>query len=181
MLAAERTKNMLKELQHARGGSQSSGLSRLEVPKNPDEKTFKQCKEWITIDTPKDIEEKLLSRNQTHFGQAHGSFPRIPPFSEWIDWSASTHQAELILDGNFTPPDLEELAQDLIRHMEKRTQLYSQKEEITAEEWIQKIKILSENTTTSPSGFHLTNSKALVATHDLILTSEAGTLLESKR
>ena len=50
---------------------------------------------------PQEIEEALQKCNEAYFGQAHRSFPTIPPFSEWVDWQASTYQAKLILNGVF--------------------------------------------------------------------------------
>ena len=40
---------------------------------------------WISLEMPQEIEEAVQKRNQTHFGQAHGSFPAIPLFSKWVD------------------------------------------------------------------------------------------------
>jgi hypothetical protein len=37
-------------------------------------------------------------KNRLRFGQAHGTFPIIPPFSESVDWAASTLSAEAILE-----------------------------------------------------------------------------------
>jgi hypothetical protein len=52
---------------------------------------------------------------------------------------------------------------------------------LTIEEWIGKIAAWKESTTTSPSGFHLTHSKALVAKHDLDINTPEGANLERKR
>ena len=156
-------------------------MNKIEVPRNQDDKNYKSCKDWITLDAPKDIEEKLRERNQTHFGQAHGKFPTVPPFSEWIDWGASTHVAELLLEGTFDAGEIDSLTKDLLRHMEKRTSLDDIPDELTTEQWVSKISSWPENTTTSPSGFHLTKSKALVAKHDLDLNTADGKALEIQR
>ena len=74
----------------------------MEVPRDSEERNYKTCKEWITIDTPEGIEEQLRDNKRRHFGQADGTFPTVPPFSEWVDWGASTHSCELILEGHFT-------------------------------------------------------------------------------
>ena len=79
-------------------GTTKGGVTRLEVPRDPTTKDYNNCVDWISIDTPDEIAERLLQRNQTHFGQAHGTFPTVPPFSEWVDWSASSHTADLILE-----------------------------------------------------------------------------------
>ena len=99
-MVAETTKRMFRKLQSCRG-KKSTGLSRLEVPKDPTDSNYKDCTEWVSIDAPEEIEAKLISRNQSHFGQAHGSFPTKPFFSEWVDWGASSHTSELILEGEF--------------------------------------------------------------------------------
>ena len=54
---------------------------------------------WMLL--PQEIEKHLLKRNQTHFGQARGTVPATSPFSEHIDWAASTHEADLILEGEY--------------------------------------------------------------------------------
>ena len=74
---------------------------------------------WITIDTPKEIESKLRKHNQHHFGQAHGMFPTVPPFSEWIDWGISSHISELILEGTFHPLEVDSLTRELLQHMKR--------------------------------------------------------------
>ena len=105
--------------------------------------------------------------NQTHFGQAHGSFPTIPPFTEWIDWQVSTYQAELILHGSFQQDELDELSTLLLHHMKKQTDLNTIWSTITIDEWKNKIKVWKESTTTSPAGFQLTHSCSLIAPHDI--------------
>lgn len=115
----------------------------LEVPLDPNERDYNNCKEWISIDTPKETEEKLRDNKQIHFGQAQGSFPTVPLFSEWVDWGASTHQAEIMLEGTFQDETIEELAQDLIRHMKKRTDLDEIEGKLMREEWVGKNKVVA--------------------------------------
>ena len=165
-IAAERTKAMYKKLRQCRGNLKT-GITRLDVPADPTTTDYTGCTEWLTIDTPAEIEERLLTRNQRHFGQAHNTFPTKPPFSEWCDWGALTHTAELILEGNWQRPELDEMQQSLINHMKARVTLDAVPAPITVEEWTSKIKAWPESTSTSPSGFHLSHSKALVASHDL--------------
>ena len=181
-MAAERTKDMYKKLRMCRG-AERGGITRLDVPMDSSNTDYQNCQEWLTIETPAEIEDRLLQRNQVHFGQAHGTFPTIPPFSEWVDWQASTHTSELILEGNWKNPELDELSQCLVDHMKARTELDEIKGPLTEEDWIGKIKSWPEGTSTSPSGFHLSHSKALVAAHDLDPDedSDAYSELEDKR
>ena len=162
-------------------GIQKTGISRLEVPQDPTNFNYKKCTEWITIDTPQEIESKLHDHNQRHFGQAHGTFPTAPPFSEWIDWGASSHISELILEGTFHPLEVNSLTSKLIWHMKHCASLDQILDTLTTTEWIGKISAWPQTTSTFPSGFHLSHSKALVAKHDLTLGSLAHAALEEQR
>ena len=157
---------MYQKLRYIRG-IKKTGISRLDVPRDPANFDYKQCTEWVTIDTPQEIESKLCERNQHHFGQVHGMFPTVPLFSEWIDWGASSHTSKLILDGTFLPPDVDALTTELLRHMKRRAALDQIQDTLTTTKWIGKISAWPKSTSTSPSGFHLTHSKALVAKYDL--------------
>ena len=179
-IAAEHTKAMYKKLRQRRGNLKT-GITRLDVPADPTTTDYTGCTEWLTIDTPAEIEERLLTRNQRHFGQAHNTFPTKPPFSEWCDWGASTHTAELILEGSWQRPELDKMQQSLINHMKARVTLDAVPAPITVEEWTSKIKAWPESTSTSPSGFHLSHSKALVASHDLDTATDEGQELEEQR
>ena len=148
-------------------GIQKTGISRLDVPQDPANFDYKQCTKWVTIDTPQEIESKLRERIQHHLGQAHGTFPTVPPFSEWIDWGASSHTSELILKGTFSPPDIDAVTSELLRHMKRRAMLDQIQDTLTTTERMGKISAWPESMSTSPSGFHLTHSEALVAKHDL--------------
>ena len=147
-LLAEQTKQMYQKLRYILG-IQKTGFSRLEVPQDPTNFDYKQCTEWITIDTPQDIESKLCKCNQHHFGQAHGTFPTVPPFSEWIDWGASSHTSELILEGTFLPPDIDALTSELLRHMKRRASLGQIQDTLMTGEWIGKILASPELTNLS--------------------------------
>ena len=80
-LAAEQTKQMYQKLRYIRG-IQKTGISYLEVPQDSTNFDYKHCTEWITIDTPQEIESRLREHIQHHFGQAHGTFLTVPPFSK---------------------------------------------------------------------------------------------------
>ena len=114
-----------------------------------------------------EIEHHLCNRNWKHFGQAHGTFPTISPFSEWVDWGAASHTADLILEGKFDNQGTTTLEQALTCHMQKRTDLDVIPNTITTAEWTNKIRSWPETTSTSLSGCHLTHSKTLIAPHSL--------------
>lgn len=109
------------------------------------------------------------------------TFPATPPFSEWVDWSALTHTAELILDGKFSDSELQGLSQDRVNHMERRTNIKESPCEITAQDWEGKIKAWLESTSTSPSDFHLTHSKVLFARSQYAKDTDEHSTFEAKR
>ena len=49
----------------------------------------------------------------------------------------------------------------------KPTDLDTIRSTITIDEWNNKIKVWKESTLTSPSGFHLTHSRALISPHNI--------------
>ena len=111
----------------------------------------------------------------------HGTFPTVPPFSKWIDWGASSHFSELILEGIFHPPEVDSLTSELLQHMKRCASLDQIPDTLKTTEWIGKISAWPESTSTSSAGFHLTHSKALVAKHDLPPCSPEQAALEEQR
>ena len=108
------------------------------------------------------MEHYLLEHNKKHFGQARGTFPTIPPFSDLVDWSATTPAADLILQGDFDDEAITDAGKLLIEQLESTTALNSISAHITEDEWTGKIKTWREATSTSPSGLHLGHHKSLV-------------------
>jgi hypothetical protein len=98
---AEATKEMWRQLRNLQPSS-DPGITTIEVPSNGDLSTShcKNCQSWKLLTYPTEIRHALICRNRLHFGQAHGTFPTIPPFSESVDWAASTLSAEAILEGH---------------------------------------------------------------------------------
>lgn len=105
-ILAEHKKTMFQKLWSIRSVAKST-LTRLDIPRDPSEKDYKNCIHWISLDMPETIEECLIERNQYHFGHAQCMYLTIPPFSEWVDWSASSHTAYLILKGQFNSNEID--------------------------------------------------------------------------
>ena len=97
------------------------GITQLQVPQDNTVSDYNECQAWISVDTHTEIEHHLCNRNQKHLGQAHRTFPTIPPFSEWVDWDGASHTADLILEGKFDNQETTTLKQGLLHHMHKRT------------------------------------------------------------
>jgi hypothetical protein len=179
-IKAEEVKAMYRKIRSVQGTSKQ-GLARLLVPEDIDEDPT-TCTEWVSVDLPHDIKTYTRDRNRKHFGQAAGTLPTMPPFSDHIDWAASTRTAKLILEGDYySPPELDSLMQSIVDHMSATADLVKFPATITVPEWSSKIKVGDEHTTTSPSGLHLGHHKALVQPHDLTLDTDEGKDLETQR
>ena len=160
IIIAEETKQVNKQLSKLKD-SYDSALSQIKVPDN-EFADPKECSSWLTITSPEEMEKYLLERNRKHFGQARGTFPTVPPFSDLVDWAATTPSADLILQGDFDDETINDAGKLLIEQLESTTPLNSISANITEDEWIGKIKAWRESTSTSPSGIHLGHHKSLV-------------------
>jgi hypothetical protein len=186
IMVAEETKEMWRQLRHLDSPS-DSGLTTLEIPSDDDLSTnhCKECISWSVLTEPVEIRHALICRNRLPFGQAHGTFPTIPPFKSAVDWTASTPEADDILLGTlpFAEEALNETSTHFLHQFEVSTALNSVSSAITMQECVGKMKVWRESTTTSPSGMHLDHHKTLLKV--LPAPSESpqpGTLtLESKR
>ena len=163
---AEELSNMFGKMRSLKSSPRSKGLSSLQIPLHPDDDP-KTCTEWITIEAPDQIVEKLRDRNRQHFGQAQGTPFTVPPLSEHLDFTAATSHAEAILDGNYDTSDLADITALVVaglhRNVHKlRKPLLST---ITPAAFKAKIRTWKESTSTSPSGQHLGHFHALIAKH----------------
>ena len=79
-----------------------------------------------------------------------------------MDWAASTYESELILEGDYDTSELEHFGKLLVEHMQATTALDSVPAALTEDEWIGKLKVWKESTSTSPSKLHLGHHKSLV-------------------
>ena len=115
------------------------GITQLHVPQDHNNHNHIDCKEWVSIDTPQEIEHPLHNHRK-HFGQAHGSFPTILRFSKLVDWGAGSHMADLILKGNFDQTETSTLESALLRHMQNQTDLNAIPDTLTTDKWKGKTK-----------------------------------------
>ena len=87
----------------------------------------KLAKDWREVKCPQEIEFLIKLRNQRHFGQAeHDKTPFTQePLRSRLNWSASTGTADLILEGNYSPNDIDDISQLFLTHCKKATALDS--------------------------------------------------------
>jgi hypothetical protein len=79
-----------------------------------------------------------------------------------LNWQADTNAADLILEGAYDTTDLEDATTLLLCHCQRVTLLDTIPNLITLADFVSKLKIWSESTSTSPSGRHLCHYKTLL-------------------
>jgi hypothetical protein len=102
-----------------------------------------------------------MARNQRHFGQAEGTPFTVAPLAELLSWEGDTEAAELILRGEYTNAEFDDITQLLLKHCQSVSDLDAIKPELTLDEFTGKLRIWRESTSTSPSGRHLGHYKAV--------------------
>ena len=123
----ERRTKAYNNLKYQRGKTVvSSSIDQLQVPAswpssedyNPatfqeleDPKQVTSSSGWREVTCPTEIQNLVRIRNRMHFGKAqHQGTPFTTPIlRERFNWAASTTQAELVLAGNYSDPDLNEI------------------------------------------------------------------------
>ena len=177
---AEELKHMFQKLRFIRGKNQKSGMATLEVPTIPgmDPKT---CKDWTLVECPKEIMEYLLARNRKHFGQAKGTPFTLPPLAEKVDFQASTAACEMILNGDFSCEELEDLTQILLHHFSRRQELDNLPSKLTKAELLGALSVWNEGTSTSPSEMNLGHYHAMFRRHDYQANTEKAKAFEAKQ
>jgi hypothetical protein len=100
IMKAEAIKEMQRQLKSLKGNI-DAGITTVKVPTNRDYSTeyCKTCTSWKTLEDPVEVQAALQQRNRIHFGQAKGTFPTTPLFSNHVDWMASTIATDMILEG----------------------------------------------------------------------------------
>ena len=168
MLTCEKKCEVFRKLKAMRKGAESAGLTRIEVPLDPNADP-KQCNEWRMVDIPTEVLHHLQVRNRRHFGQAHGSPFTVGPLADDLGYCGDTHKGDDILDGRYQPssPILQPAVRMLIKHLARSvdhdpTEVRAQ---VTIDEFKGKLRVWRETTSTSPSKQHLGHYKALVAKH----------------
>ena len=171
---------------HRNGGGRGSGINRLQVPQSwPKMEEYnednqynfedpKKTQHWREINCPKEIEFSLRLRNQRHFGQAEseGTPFTTPRMKHRFNWSASTSEAELVLEGKYTDEQLTDTQRLMLDNMTRVTEAEDNSQYITDKEFVGKFKVWRESTSTSPSGRHLGHYKALVSVIDKSIKEE---------
>jgi hypothetical protein len=197
MASHESTCKMYSKIRSARGlNTKNAQFTSLQIPTDwPDRDTeisnieslsdpksiAHDDSKWRTVELPADIMHYLRLRNRLHFGQAQGTPFTVSPLRELVDWEASTKTSDLILEGDYTPTELNDLEELFLQHCRKSSPLDHITSEITEEQFISRMKVWRESTTTSPSGVDLGHYKSLLNPHSLDPASPEGEILDARR
>ena len=119
----------------------------------------KAATDWTEITCPDEINFLLKLRNQQHFYQAETDKTPFtqPSLAHHLNWSASTNQAELVLEGAYKNSELNTISRLLINYLKQVTDLDSLTPEVSAADMRQKYSKWRGKTSTSPSGRHLSH------------------------
>ncbi len=163
---AEALKRLFETVNRARNSNVRQGVTRLEIPKHPQDDP-KNCTDWQIVDIPTEIVEHLQKRNRQHFGQEHGTPFTIPPLSDVLPFTGDGQGANDILSGVWDHPELSDSVRILLQHLQVTEDMESTPSNaaVSDKEFVGKLKVWKETTTTSPSGVHLGHYKALIARH----------------
>jgi hypothetical protein len=126
------------------------------------------CTEWQQIEVPTEVLFHLQQRNQRHFGQAKGSPFTVPPLLQEIGYRGDGPSVEQILNGTNDATGLDSNFALLLQHLKQTEEMAALDAHptITEQEYIGKLRVWKESTSTSPSGLHLGHYKALIARHE---------------
>ena len=135
-----------------------TGITRIEIRAEP-QADPKACVHWRKIEIPTKVVD--------HFGQSKGSPFTVPPISDGLGFCEDGPASMLMLHGSYDVSQLEANVALLVQHIKQtsKTAAIEMHPTITTDEYVGKLKIWAESTSTSPSGLHLGYYNALIARH----------------
>jgi hypothetical protein len=140
-------------------------MSMIKIPRNPDDNPKNSNTEFRTVVDPAEMESLLILRNQKLFSQAKETPLAAASISESLGWGAQCPAAESILDGTHDLPSLtpDPRAQLIFKQCKRLNPELPAT--ISLEEVKQGYLKWNVNTSTSPSGRHLSHQHILFDPH----------------
>ena len=179
---AEATAEVFKQCAVARGKCKEGGLSYVYVPEDPSENP-KTCSNWRKVVDPTEVEEAIRNRLKKHFSQSMNCNLTSPPFDITMDFDAACDKADQILTGTFDTSELDPMTEDLLEAFHHAVDgEVTVDANLTAPDFLAKIKVWDERTSTSPlTDVHLGHAKAYIAKTDLDPESDEYDTFEERR
>ena len=137
----------------------------------------------ITIHDHEEIESKLIERNIAHFGQAQGSPFTVPRMSETLGYEGTNEYSKQIIQGEDLQDDMNNMTRgvrNIIGMLNNGEQTPTFKIDITLSKFLTGFRKWKEATSTSPSGRHLGQYKALIRAESPETTEEKSTIPKIK-
>jgi exonuclease III len=153
------TKEMFRRLPSIKPKS-SRGLTMVKIP-DPETANPKTATAWTTITDPTLVEEKILARNQRHFGQAATTPLATAEIQRLLSFGGTSSISDQLLYHKLDPAQLTShyFGQQLLAQCS--TDQAEISPDITFDDMKQKYRCWPERTSTSPSGRHLSHYHAL--------------------
>jgi hypothetical protein len=136
----------------------SKGIQYLDIPDAHSPNT------WIRITNPTIIEDRLLTRNIEHFGQAKDTLFAKAPLSKVFGYQGVNQAATQIIEHGAIPEDIAGENTYINKFLDKLSsgKVIEVADTITFEEFKTGLQKWKEKTTTSPLGRHLGHYKLLL-------------------
>jgi hypothetical protein len=163
---AEAIKRLFAKLQYLRNPQARQGITSIEMPVHQDADP-RSCVSWKQIDVPAEVLIYFPRRNREQFGQAHGTPFTIQPLNDDIGFRGSGDASTSILNCTYDTTRMNQHTAVLNQHLRQTDAMTAldSTPTITEEDYVSKLAVWKESTTTSPSGLHLGHYKALTVRH----------------
>jgi hypothetical protein len=160
------SKEMFRRVPSAQA-SKAGGISMIKVPVDPEADPKAPTTLFKSIVDPTEVEQHILQRNKTHFGQARDTPPAHPTITDLLGFSGTSSIADQLLKGTIDPSTItNDKFGKAILGMCQRTNP-EMPFEISLEEFKQPYKTWRVGTSTSPSGRHLSHQHVLFQPHGI--------------
>jgi hypothetical protein len=160
ILRAHEQRQHFRRLKSIFKPSENGGLTYVLVPENFAVEEYpydpNTVDSWEAIHDQNLVQQYIQRRNIIHFGQAKGTPFTEPPISD-INWQANSIPANEILNGVIPMSFISEnpYVEKILKYMANRANLPEIDTHITPEQVCRGLRRWRENTSTSPSGYHL--------------------------
>jgi hypothetical protein len=152
-------------------GMNYGGLVRIDIPASdcdepfpvgPDPKTWSGP--WKSVTNPEEIASHVCAANQRQYNQAHNTPFASEPLLSYLGYNGDTAEAEALLAGTLPPASITESllpeTQQLLKTLStQQASIKNYSSTISGEDFSNLYKVLSESTSSSPSGRHIGHYK----------------------
>jgi len=173
------TKEMFRRLPSIKPRS-TGGLTMVKIP-DPEHANPKTATKWTTITDPLLVEQKILARNQRHFGQAATTPLATAEIQRLLSFGGTSSISDQLLYNKLDPKHItpDYFGQQLLAKCSTDTTELCP--DISFDDMKQRYRCWPERTSTSPSGRHLSHYHALLKPDGLLPDDEEFEEVDSAR